>query len=128
MKHRSEEDWKEGFEQAADLYINEIKKQPSDEIIAEIRKLNNPYDPKWVAMWSILGERKERAIGFKLINILESYDNAASFIKREHCVQAIFKILEINDFALSILITGPTNDFNLNYFKLGIKLLKKYSS
>lgn len=124
MKKRTEENWKKGFEEAADAYIKEIKAKSSNEIIKEIKIFNNPYDPKWIAMWVILRERKERDIGLELINVLESYDHPTDFIKREHCVQAIFEIYEIDDLALSTLITGPSNDFNMNYFKLGVKFLK----
>jgi hypothetical protein len=124
-KSLNKEDWKEGWEHSVHISIDEVRKLSSNEIIEKIKQLNNPNSPVWAALWSVLGERKERDIGLQLIEVLKEYTVPADFIKRAHCSMAIFKIFDIENLILSNLITGPSNDFNLNYFKLGIKRLQE---
>lgn len=117
-------DWKEKWEQQADTYSERYHDVPDKEIIVRIQALNDPYSPEWVALWNVLAGRKDTSTGHRLIQLLATYDQKNEFLKRVHCLKAIFKIFDIENMPLQHLISGPSNDFNENYFRLGMKTLE----
>ena len=120
------EDWHEGWEYSVTLAIAEMRKFSSAELLEKIKVGNDPSEIVNVAMWMVIEERKERNIGFQIVELLQGVAIPSDFMKRERCVSAIFKIFEIENLSLHTLITGPSNnDFNMSYFKLGIRRLKE---
>ncbi len=117
------ENWREGWGNSVDISKEEIRKFSSKEILEKIKLFTNYYSPVWIAMLAVLEERKEPEVGRELIEFLRTCTGESDFTKREHLVQSIFKIFNIDNLILSTLITGPSNDFSINYFKLGIRRL-----
>jgi hypothetical protein len=120
----NEESWRNSYGDSVEFYMKKNINYTSNEILDLILKNNDPYKPEWLSFWIVLEQRKEKEIVIKLLKVLESYINPVEFTQRSHCLKTIFGISGINNASLSTLITGPSNDFNINYFKLGIRQIR----
>lgn len=115
-------DWQEEWEKAAgeeyQYYLLASKKQLCEE-------LKQQRWGSYYRIWDVIRDRGEPEMIKPLFEALKHLQGEDLFLDRNHCVVAIFHLLNIANEALKQRLIGPSTEFDLTTFENALKELEK---
>lgn len=115
------DNWKDAWEFHAGEQAKVYEQLNADALLEILRK-DGP-DP-YYSIWYVLKRKGDDKTGKALVGILAGYTGADQFLLRHHCIETIFTLLKLRGDALKTLISGPSTGFHIDYFELGLSILR----
>lgn len=116
------DNWKDAWEFHAGEQQKAYEKLSADALLNLLRQEGpDPY----YSIWHVLKNKGNKQTGKALVAFLEGYNGKDQFLLRYHCTETIFTLLQLRGEALKTLISGPSTGFHIDYFELGLSMLRK---